>query len=170
MSTVTARRSIDASVAEIWRVCTDLPARARWLSTVDAVEALTEGRFDAGTRWRETRSLPDGGVVVEEFEVVEASEPRSFTVVSPGIGVDYRTTYHFDPVAHRFGRGRPRPSRERTTVTVVQEAVSTAPYGRVLALLFGGLAARSAEWALHRELADLTAAVRPVGRGPAVAA
>jgi hypothetical protein len=40
----------------------------------------------------------------------------------------------------------------------------------VLALFFGGLAARTVEGALRRELADLAAATRVVDPGPATAA
>ena len=47
---------IEAPVASVWRVFTDLPGRRQWLSTVTRVEMLTTGPFGAGTVWRETRS------------------------------------------------------------------------------------------------------------------
>ena len=163
MSTVVVTKLIDVPAEELWRTFTDLPARVSWLSTVQSVEVLTKGRFAAGTVWRETRSLPDGGTVTEEFEVVEATAPHRLSVTSPGIGVDYRTTYTFSP-------SRLRRRRARTAVSVVQEAIPTAPYGRVLAVLFGGLAARTVEGALRRDLADLAGATRAVDTGPAAAA
>ena len=50
---------------------------------------------------------------------------------------------------------------------VVQEGFPTAVYGRLLALVLGGFAARAGEGALRRDLAYLAAAARP---GPARAA
>ena len=51
-------------------------------------------------------------------------------------------------------------------MTVVQDGGPTAPYGRFLALMFGGLAARTVEGALRRDLADLAAAAQPGGDDP----
>lgn len=162
MSTVTVSASIDAPVAHVWRLLVDLPARADWLCTADGVEVLTTGPFGTGTTWRETRTKPDGGRLAEEYAVVEVEPPHRLVLSSPGIGVDYRITWTLRPVERR--------GRTRTSVTVAQEAVPTAPYGRVLALLFGGLAARTVEGALRADLADLTAAVRPAGPDSTVAA
>jgi hypothetical protein len=55
-------------------------------------------------------------------------------------------------------------------VTVVQEGSPTAPYGRFLALIFGGLAARTVEGALRQDLTDLAAAAERSGDDPAAAA
>ena len=43
----------------------------------------------------------------------------------------------------------------------------TAPYGRVVALLLGGLAARAVEGALRRDLADLAVAAGALGSAEA---
>jgi hypothetical protein len=61
--------------------------------------------------------------------------------------------YSFTPVEGR------RRRRGWTAVSVVQEGAVTAPYARLLALVFGGLAARTVEGALRRDLADLAAVV-----------
>lgn len=150
MSTVAVTRLIDAPPARVWRVFTDLSARTGWLSNVDAVEVLTSDPFGAGTTWRETRTTPDGIQVTEEFQVEEVTPIHRFTVTSPGIGANYRTTYTFTPV--EVGR-----HRGGTLVTVVQEGSPTTPYGRLLALVFGGLAARAVEGALRQDLIDLAA-------------
>lgn len=100
--------------------------------------------------WRETRSQPDGTALVEEFLVIEAEPPRRLVLGSRGAGVDYRITWALRPVERR--------RRGCTAVTVEQEAVPTAPYSRVVALLLGGLAARAVERALRQDLADLAAA------------
>jgi len=151
MSTVGVTRLVEAPVAAVWRVFTDLPGRCAWLSTVTAVEMLTAGAFGAGTLWRETRTMADGTEVTEEFRVDECVVPERFVVASPGIGADYRMTYTFVPVLEGRHRGT-------TMVTVVQDGTPTAPAGRFLALVFGGLAARTVEGALRRDLDDLAAA------------
>ena len=95
--------------------------------------------------------MADGAEITEEFHVSECATPTGFVVESPGIGADYRMTYTFVPVVE----GRHHGS---TMVTVVQDGTPTAPAGRFLALVFGGLAARTVEGALRRDLDDLAAA------------
>jgi hypothetical protein len=150
MSTVAVTRLITSPVAEVWRVFTDLPSRRRWLSTVTRVELLTPGPFGAGTVWRETRMMADHAAITEEFRVRECVIPERFVVASPGIGADYRMTYTFVPVIEGRHRGG-------TMVTVIQDGNPTAPAGRLLALVFGGLAARTLEGTLRRDLDDLAA-------------
>ena len=151
MSTVAVTRLIEAPVAAVWQVFTDLSRRREWLSAVAAVEVLTPGPFGAGATWRETRRMADGGEITEEFRVRECAVPERFVVASPGIGADYRMTYTFVPVIEGRHRGG-------TMVTVVQDGAPTAPAGRFLAFVFGGLAARTVEGALRRDLDDLAAA------------
>jgi uncharacterized protein YndB with AHSA1/START domain len=151
MSTVAVTRLVEAPVAAVWRVFTDLGRRREWLTAVTGVEVSTPGPFGAGTVWRETRLMADGGLITEEFRVDECVPPERFVVISPGIGADYRMTYTFVPVVAGRHRGA-------TMVTVVQDGSPTAPAGRILALIFGGLAAETAEGALRRDLDDLAAA------------
>ncbi|MCM4077339.1 SRPBCC family protein [Paractinoplanes hotanensis] len=150
MSTVVVTRLIDAPVAAVWQVFTDLSRRREWLTAVTRVEVRSPGPFGAGTVWRETRSMADGGEVTEEFRVRECEVPERFVVTSPGIGADYRMTYSFVPVMSGRHRGG-------TMVTVKQDGSATAPAGRILGLIFGGLAAETAEGALRRDLDDLAA-------------
>ncbi|MGX6603650.1 SRPBCC family protein [Micromonosporaceae bacterium Da 78-11] len=151
MSTVAVTRLIEVPVAAVWQVFTDLAGRSRWLSTVTRVEVRTPPPFGAGTTWQETRTMADGGAITEEFVVRECAIPERFVVSSPGMGADYRMTYTFVPVTEGRHRGG-------TMVTVVQDGHPTAPAGRLLALIFGGLAAEIAEGALRRDLDDLAAA------------
>jgi hypothetical protein len=151
MSTVAVTRLVEAPVVEVWRVFTDLPRRCEWLSTVTEVQLMTTGPFGRGTVWRETRTMADGAQIAEEFRVRECVVPEKFVVESPGIGADYRMTYTFVPVVEGRHRGG-------TMVTVVQDGTPTAPAGRFLAFVFGGLAARTVEGALRRDLDDLAAA------------
>lgn len=162
MSTVTVTQLIEAPAVVLWQALTELSGRAGLFSTVHGVELLTTGPFGAGTVWRETRTQPDGSAAVEEFLVVEVDPPCRLVLTSAGTGADYRLTC----TLVEAGPGRRRPC---TAVTVVQEAVPAAPYARVLALILGGLAARTVEGALRRDLADLAAAARRPGAGPAAA-
>jgi hypothetical protein len=161
MSTVAVSQLVPAAAAQLWRTFTDLPARDRHLSTVSGVEVLTPGGFAAGTRWRETRTLPDGATATEEFLVEAADPPLGCTLTSSGDGADYRITFRFTPV--EVGR-----RRGGTVVTAVIEGGPTDAYGRLLALMFGGLAARTAEGALRREIRDLAAAACRAAAEPPV--
>jgi uncharacterized protein YndB with AHSA1/START domain len=166
MSTVTVTRMIDARAEQVWRVLTNLSERVAWLSTVDELRVLSPGPFEVGTVWCESRTMPDGTRITEEFHVDECVAPERFAVTSRGIGADYRMTYTLTavPVGRRRGG---------TAVTIVQDGAPNGAGGRFLALVFGGLAVRTVEGALRHDLADLALAVaRPVRAGgdPAAAA
>ncbi|MEU4470818.1 SRPBCC family protein [Micromonospora sp. NPDC023888] len=150
MSTVAVTRFIEAHAVDVWCLLTDLPGRTARLTAAGPIEVLTPGPFGPGTAWREARAQPGGGTLTEEFLVVEALAPHRLVLCSSGAGVDYRITWSLRQVRRR--------RRGCTAVTVTHEAVPTAPYGRVVALLLGGLAARAVEVALGRDLADLAVA------------
>lgn len=166
MATVTVSRVIDAPAERVWRVMTDLPNRGAWLSTVHEVRVLTPGRFGVGSAWSESRTMPDGEQVTEEFHVNECTAPERVVVTSRGEnGTDYRMTYTLTAIdGGRHG--------ESTEVTVVQDGTPKGAGGRMLAIVLGGLAARTVEGTLRRDLADLAAAAaRPAsGKDPAEAA
>ncbi|MEU5906353.1 SRPBCC family protein [Micromonospora sp. NPDC047527] len=155
MSTVTVSGLIDAHAVDVWRLLTDLPGRAARPTAVGPVELLTPGPFGPGTAWREERVQPGGGTLTEEFLVVEALAPQRLVLCSSGAGAEYRITWSLRQVRRR--------GRARTAITITQEAVPTDPYGRVVALLLGGLAARAVEVALRRDLADLAVAAGVAG-------
>ncbi|MBG6069135.1 SRPBCC family protein [Micromonospora ureilytica] len=155
MSTVAITGIIEAHAVDVWRLLTDLPGRAARLTAAGPIEVLTPGSFGPGTSWREERVQPGGGTLTEEFLVVEALAPQRLVLCSSGAGADYRITWSLRPVRRR--------RRGCTAITVTQEAVPTAPYGRVVALLLGGLAARAVEAALWRDLADLAVAAGASG-------
>ncbi|MEU7585978.1 SRPBCC family protein [Micromonospora sp. NPDC049230] len=150
MSTVAVTRFVEADAVDVWCLLTDLPGRAVRLTAAGPIEVLTPGPFGPGTAWREERAQPDGSTLTEEFLVVESLAPHRLVLCSSGAGVDYRITWSLRQVRRR--------RRGRTAVTVTHEAVPTAPYGRVVALLLGHLAARAVEVALRRDLADLAVA------------
>jgi uncharacterized protein YndB with AHSA1/START domain len=155
MSTVAVTGFIEAHAVDVWRLLTDLSGRAARLSAAGPVHLLTPGPFGPGTAWREERVQPDGDTLTEEFLVVEAVAPHRLVLCSSGAGVDYRITWTLRPVRRR--------RRGCTAVTVTQEAAPNGPYGRVVALLLGTLAARAVEVALRRDLTDLATAAGAIG-------
>ncbi|GAA1754428.1 SRPBCC family protein [Luedemannella helvata] len=151
MSTITVSRTIAAPVDVAWAIFTDLPGRPGWLSTVDAVEVLTPGPFGAGVRWRETRKLAGDATVTEELVVAEVVPRERCVITSPGAGVDYELTYTFRSIDVGRGHGG-------TTVGAVFEGHPSSRASRMVALFLGGLAARTVEGALRRDLDALAAA------------
>ena len=79
MPTVSAARTIDAPLEEVWRIFTDLPTLPLRLSAVDAVVVLTDQPFGVGTTWRETRKM-FGRVGTEELSVSALQVMQSYTV------------------------------------------------------------------------------------------
>jgi len=154
MSTVEVERTVNAPVDRVWAVFTNLSARAQLMTTVDGVEVVTSGPFGTGTVWRETRTAPDGEELTEEFRVTACAPGRGFTVASPGIGADYQFHYAFHPIEEGRHSGG-------TEVSVVLQGTPSGAGGRLLALVFGALAARTVEGALRRDLDDLAEAAEP---------
>ncbi|TCB98989.1 SRPBCC family protein [Micromonospora zingiberis] len=147
MSTVAVKGLVAASAADLWRLLTALP---RSFPAEGSVEVLTPGPFGPGTAWRETRTGPDGNSLTEEFVVLTAEPPRRLVLGSPGAGVDYRITWTLREVRRR--------RRRYAAVAVTVRALPAAPAGRAAALLLGGLAVRTAEQVLRRDIAALAAA------------
>ncbi|GAA2519356.1 SRPBCC family protein [Pilimelia columellifera] len=156
MSTTVVTQFVAAPADRVWGLLVDLGSRSAWLSTVDAVELVTPPPFAAGAIWRETHRMPEGDPVAEEFHVESCEPGRRFVVTSPGRGADYRTTYAVTPVTAGRHRGG-------TLVAVEQEGHPRSRGGRVLEVVLGGLAARTAEGAIRQELADLAAAAESAG-------
>lgn len=145
-STIEVTRLVQAPVDQVWRVFTDLPARARLMSTVDSVELLADG-FQVGTTWRETRTLRDAAVT-EEWRVVSLSPPYRCLISSRGEGEDYEIGYEFTP--------RPDGTRVRIQFEAAPQHPRLAE--RMFALFFGGIAAFVIEGTLRQDLEDLALA------------
>jgi uncharacterized protein YndB with AHSA1/START domain len=146
-TTIEVSRSVPAPVDQVWRVFTDLPARAGLMSTVDSVEMITGG-FGVGTTWRETRTLRDVPVT-EEWRVVSLSPPYRCVISSHGEGEDYQMEYEFTP--------RAGGTRIRVHFQATPQHPGLAE--RVLAFFVGGIAAFVAEGTLRQDLEDLAYAV-----------
>ncbi|MQA25382.1 MAG: SRPBCC family protein [Micromonosporaceae bacterium] len=144
-STIEVARLVRAPVERVWQVFTDLPARAEVMSTVDAVEILSDGTFKVGAAWQETRTLR-AGPVTEQLRVVSMERPHRCAIESHAADEDYRMEYEFTP---RNGH---------TRMWVRFDASPQPLANRVLAAFFGGMVARVIEGALRQDLEDLAAA------------
>ncbi|MFD3535509.1 SRPBCC family protein [Streptomyces sp. NPDC058664] len=87
-TSVVVERRVAASPGRVWETITDLRDMPRVLSGVEKVEVLTEGGFDVGTRWRETRRML-GKEATEEMTVTECEPPDRYLTVADSHGMHY---------------------------------------------------------------------------------
>ncbi|MGI5483050.1 SRPBCC family protein [Streptomyces lavendofoliae] len=153
VTVVTVERRIGAPRDLVWEVLTDLHGLPGTLSGVVRVEVLTEGPFQAGTRWIVERRM-FGGAAAEELWVTACQAPSRYVVEAETRGARYVA----EVTVREAGPGE----------TLVRTAFSAGPpRGRAGALagLLGGLGRRAVARALERDLADVARAVerRPDG-------
>ncbi|MGW7364488.1 SRPBCC family protein [Streptomyces sp. NPDC054841] len=148
---VVVERRIAASSGRVWEALTDLKGAERVLSGVQKVEVLTEGGFDVGTRWRETRRML-GKEATEEMYVTVSEPPERFVVEADNHGAHYVSVFALRA-----------DGPETTTVRMTFSAVPPGGVRGLLAKVFGRLGERAVAKAIERDLADVAAAVE--GRG-----
>ncbi|MFE6332686.1 SRPBCC family protein [Streptomyces sp. NPDC057798] len=146
--TVVVERRIAAAQGLVWDALTDLRGMEDVLSGVSKVEVLSEGPFDVGTRWRETRRM-FGKEATEEMWVTDCDPPVRYVVEAESHGSRYLSEW----VLRADGP-------ETTTVSLSFSA--DAPSGGfrgVLAKLLGGLGTRAVSKAIAKDLDDVATAV-----------
>ncbi|MFG3505826.1 SRPBCC family protein [Streptomyces sp. NPDC047821] len=154
VTAVTAERHIAAPRDRVWEALTDLHGMPGTLSGVTRVEVLTEGPFQTGTRWRETRRM-FGKEATEELYVTACQAPSRYVVEADSRGTHYVSEFTVRETA---------PGR-----TLVRSSFSARPpsggIGGLLARLLGGIGRRAVAKAVERDLADVAAACerRPGG-------
>lgn len=90
-------QAMQATPDTIWDVLTDLPHASDILRSVKSAELVSEGEYDVGTTWRESRTF-FGHHGDEELHVTESEPPRR-TVHETKLGHDkVRITYHIQPL------------------------------------------------------------------------
>ncbi|MER6998674.1 SRPBCC family protein [Streptomyces sp. NPDC000410] len=144
---VVVERRIAAPAGPIWEALTDLKGTERVLRGVQRIEVLTNGGFDVGTRWRETRRML-GREATEELYVTASEPPERFVVEADNQGVHYVSEFVLLPAGP-----------ETTTVRMTFSAVPPGGVTGVLAKLFGGIGTRAVVKAIEKDLADVAAAV-----------
>ena len=90
-------RQINAPIDRVYDVFTDLPRAADRISGIESVKVLTDGPFEVGTRWQETRKMM--GKLATETMWITAAEPNtSYTAEAESCGTHYTSTFTFEAV------------------------------------------------------------------------
>lgn len=137
---------IEAPQRAVWAALTDVSAMPTVLSTVSRFEVLTDGPFEVGTAWRETRRT-FGKRATKTRHVTEVHEPVAYSVCVDADGIRFRST--FELVAR---------SSDTTQVTVrcaARPLASASRWRRMKAALVGPVALKAAAKRLSVDLDDI---------------
>ena len=146
--TLHAHGEIAAAADDVWAVLTDVARFGDILTGVRNSELLTDGPYDVGTRWRETRHFFDHNGV-EELEVIE---------VKPGIHTTHRTILDKDVIDTAYNlTSFHDKTRLSITATAHMEARGRAAYA--VWRMFGGLDKAATHKMLEHDIADFASEV-----------
>lgn len=145
-------RTVQAPVARVWDVLTDVAHADQTLGEVTKVELLTDGPYRVGTRWRETRRM-FGKEATEQMQVTVV-EPQTRTVVeADSSGVHYVTEFTLAPAPE---------NATRLAVSFTALQAQAGPVQRALWAVVGRLGAKATEKMMAKDLQDIAArAERP---------
>ena len=138
-------RLVEARVERVWEVLTDVAHADQTLGGVDRVELLTEGPYQVGTRWRETRRM-FGREATEQMQVTVAEAPTRTVIEADSSGVHYITEFTLTPSSADA-------TRLTMSFTAVQGQVN--PLHKALRRLFGRLGAKASEKVMAKDLQDI---------------
>jgi len=141
-------REIQASAEGVWAVITDIPGAARVLRGVSRIEMLTDGPYDVGTRWLETRRMM-GREETQDMVVAECNVPVQTRVTATDGGVNYSSTLRVEPLGE---------ARCRLSMSFGAQHPGASPFARLLWTVFGPLGARFARHRMAADLDDIAAA------------
>jgi uncharacterized protein YndB with AHSA1/START domain len=96
MATFTTTKQIDAPLASVFALFTDLEQAAGRIAAITRLEVLTPGPVGVGTRFRETRKM-FGREHSEEMEITAFDAGHSYEVTCQSCGAEYRTLFRFTP-------------------------------------------------------------------------
>ncbi len=149
MPSVEVQATVAAPPERVFEAATDLASLPETMSGIDSVEALSDGPFGAGTRWRETRTLY-GRQATEEMWVTGFDPPRSYVVEAESHGAHYRTEITF------------APEGDGTRVTFVFGARPVSFVARLFSI-FSGMMMKGVKKALAQDLEDLKRVAESAG-------
>lgn len=144
---VVVERRIAAAQGTVWEALTDLGGMERVLSSVSKTEVLTDGAFDVGTRWRETRRM-FGKDATEEMWVTASEPPKRYVVEAESHGTRYVSEW----LLRADGPAT-------TTVRMTFTAVPASGFTGLLAKVLGSVGARAVSKAIAKDLDDVATAV-----------
>jgi len=148
--TIVVHESFDATPEQVWRVITDVGGLADVLRSVTYAELLTDGPYDVGTRWTESRTF-FGHHGTEELEVVETRPPFHTTHLTKLHGDVIRTSYSMTP--HNNGT-------TRLSITATADMSGRGPGGKLGWIFFGEIPFDRTRRMLEHDLADIGAEVQ----------
>ncbi len=149
--TTSLTRHINAPADAVWSVISDIPGSAATLTSIEAIQMLSDGPYAVGTRWKETRRMMGRSETVELW--VSASEPPaagvagSTTVKAFQGGADYTTRFTLPE----------RDGGTDLTVTFGAEIVKPTRVSKVMMAVFGPIGMRITRKALARDLQEIAA-------------
>lgn len=132
---------VAAPPAAVFSTLADVGNWARFMSGVESVEILTPGAIDAGTRFRETRTM-FGKTATEVMTVVEIAPPDRLLLAASNHGTEYRIEHQLTAV------------KDGTRVSLQFSGTPTTSLARIFAPL-GLLFAGSVRKQVAKDLADL---------------
>jgi len=146
--TLHAHGEIAAPASDVWAVITDVARFGEILRSVKASQLLTDGPYDVGTRWRESRHFFDHNGV-EELEVVE---------INPGIHTTHRTVVDKDIIDTAYNLTSFH-DRTRLSITATAHMEARGPASYAVWRFFGGLDKSQTHKMLERDIEDYGAEV-----------
>lgn len=93
---ITLSRTVNATVAHVFGVYTDIANAATRVEGIENIEILTDEPIGVGTRFRETRIM-FGRASTEEMEITEFEPNKKYTVEAFTCGAHFQTVFQFRP-------------------------------------------------------------------------
>ncbi|MFC6287115.1 SRPBCC family protein [Nocardioides sp. GCM10027113] len=141
---------VQARPERVWEVLTDVEHADQTLRGVERVEMLTEGPYDVGTTWRETRRM-FGKEATEQLKVTAVEPPARTVVEADSGGVHYVTEFTLTPTSS---------DATRLTMTFAAAQADPGPLHKVMWLLFGRLGMKATRKIMVQDLQDIAAAAQ----------
>ncbi|WP_286218834.1 SRPBCC family protein [Paraoerskovia sediminicola] len=135
---IVVTRVVDAPVAAVWRVLTDIEGAAQSMRSIEKIEILAGNAYEVGLRWRETRKM-FGMSATEEMWVAEVTPGVSTRVDATSGSTGYSTTFTLEEVGPktrvvvRFAAVQAEPSRGARLAQKVLGPVGSRATAKMLA-------------------------------------
>jgi uncharacterized protein YndB with AHSA1/START domain len=97
MATVRVSRDINAPIAEVFDLFTDIERGADRVSGIKKVEMMTFGPLRLGSKWNETREVL-GRIDDAQMEITAFEQNKTYTITHHKGGVRIDTTFTFESV------------------------------------------------------------------------
>lgn len=142
MTSISITRTINAPLARVWEIFTDIPGSVDRIRGITAVEVLTGPDFVPGFQWKETRKMM-GRDASETMWVTALAEEQFYEVAAHSHGTEYLSRYQFTEVP------------EGTEVSYTFSAEPTSSAAKLMSLTTGWLAQKMVRQQLEQDFDDL---------------